>query len=353
MESPSRRREADHSNARRSEEDHHSESVLQAGTHLLHAVSIQIYSPRAQILTFPSIDVMGATTTASTHADLPLACSMAMKYWEIEASVFQLVATTCIPCPDVLFRVLILVNYLRTVAHKPNLRVRRQAGTKMAIEKVMSFSPTEYAGRMQYFSGWSTSGKEVAFSPEHSSPQTVLSSSSSSPSSGGQSSTGSSPATESSRRSDGDLWLSVGVTYRASTLLYTLRTLVFDSDDQISLLLPDRVHVDVDTLRQETFEILYSALVPVFADPISMHQIGKLIMWPLFILGMETHFTNIRLRSFVTNGFVTLSQTLGTLGPMGVVDELETKWRIDAQRETEGPVKWDDYFQGREDFIVF
>lgn len=294
---------------------------------------------------------MGATTTASTHPDMALSSNMAMKYWEIEASIFQLVATTCIPCPDALFRVIILVNYLRTVIHKPNLQVRRQSGTKMAIEKITSFSPTEYATRMQYFGGWATSGKEVAFKPEHASPQTILSSSSSS--SGGQSSTGSSPATDSSRRSDGDLWLSVGVTYRASTLLYTLRTLVFDSEDEPSLLLPETVHVNVDTLRQETFEILYSALVPVFADPVSMHQIGKLIMWPLFILGMETHYANTHLRSFVTSGFSALSQVLGTLGPIGVVNELEIKWKIDSARGPEGQVKWDDYFQGREDFIVF
>lgn len=296
---------------------------------------------------------MGATTTPSAHADMPLACNMAMKYWEVEASVFQLVATTCIPCPDVLFRVLILVNYLRTVAHKSNLRVRRQSGTKMAIEKVMSFSPTEYAARMQYFNGWSTSGKEVGFSPSpgNNSPETINSSSSSS--GGFQSSAGSSPATDSSRRSDGDLWLSIGITYRASTLLYTLRTLVFDSDDDKSQLLPEKVQVSVDNLRHETFEILYGSLVPVFADPVSMHQIGKLIMWPLFILGMETDHTDLRLRNFVTEGFFMLSQALGTMGPIGVINELEVKWKIDAERGPGHRVRWDDYFQGREDFIVF
>ncbi|KAH8198004.1 hypothetical protein TruAng_007829 [Truncatella angustata] len=299
---------------------------------------------------FMLIDVMGATTTPSSHADMPLACNMAMKYWEVEPSVFQLIATTCIPCPDVLFRVLILVNYLRTVTFKENLRVRRQSGTKMAIEKVMSFSPAEYSARMQQFKGWSLSGKEVGFDTSHESPQTV---SSSSPSLDKQSSADSSPATHSSPRSDGDLWLSVGVTYRASTLLYTFHTLVFDCEDDASMLLPDNIQINVVDLRQETFEILYSAMVPVFADPVSLHQIGKLIMWPLFILGMETDYRNVHVRSFVTSSFLTLSHVLGIMSPIGIINELETKWRIDDEQGPGAHVKWDDYLQGREDFIVF
>ncbi|KAK9425551.1 putative Fungal-specific transcription factor domain-containing protein [Seiridium unicorne] len=299
---------------------------------------------------FMLIDVIGSTTTSSTHSDMPVACQMAMHYWEIEPGVLQYVATTCIPVPDVLFRVISLVNYLRSIENRSELAGRRKAGTKMAIEKVLSFSPTEYSSKMQYFNGWSTSGKEVGFSDGHTSPQTLSTSSSSSE---GQSSTASSPSTDQLQKSVGEMWLGIGVMYRASTLLYTLRTLVIDSEEDPSQFLPEKFNISVDALRQETFEILYGALTPVFSDPVTMHQIGKLIMWPLFILGMETHHMNTHLRDFVTNGFSALSQALGTLGPIGVVNELEVKWGIDAERAHNSRVKWDDYFQGREDFIVF
>ncbi|KAI1854013.1 hypothetical protein JX266_001154 [Neoarthrinium moseri] len=298
---------------------------------------------------FMLIDVMGSTTTASTHKDMAEATSMAMKYWEIETGVLQFMATTCMPCPDALFRVIILVNYLRTIAHRPGLAARRRNGTKMAIEKVLSFSPTDYAAHMQYFNGWATNGKEVGFSPVNGPPRTVSSSSSGS----SHPSEASSPSTDSSRGGEADFWLSIGVMYRASTLLYVLRTLVFDSDDEPSDLLPANLLPNVDSLRLETFQVLYGALAPVFADPVSMHQIGKLIMWPLFILGMETDHTNVNLREFVTNGFAVLSHAMGTLGPLGAIEELGTKWKIDAESGPQTRVTWDDYFQGRADYIVF
>ncbi|KAH8681047.1 fungal-specific transcription factor domain-containing protein [Xylariales sp. PMI_506] len=292
---------------------------------------------------FMLIDVMSATTTASTHKDMAVATTMAVRYWEIEPGVLQFMATTCMPCPDDLFRVLVLVNYLRTIMGKPAMHRKWKTGTKMAFEKVMIFSPTDYASKMQYFNGWSTNGKEVGFSPVHS------------PSADSPTSSASSPSTDTSRSSsDRDLWLSLGSMYRASTLLYALQTLVMDSGEHPAELMPEGMHIDLNELRAETVQALYNALAPVFSDPISMHHIGKLIMWPLFILGMETSHANTKLRDFVTNSFAILSQELGSLGPLGAIDALGVKWKIDAEAAPNGTrVTWDDYFQGREDYIVF
>lgn len=268
---------------------------------------------------------------------MPVATAMALKYWEIEPHVLQFIATTCMPCPDVLFQVLILVNYLRTTTHRPSLRDKRQFGTREAIEKVLSFSPAEYATKMQYFKGWSTNGKELVF--DHGTP--------------GPASPPTTPPSDTSYGSGSGLWLSLAVMYRASILLYLLRTLVIDSEDDERELLPQNSSLNVDTLRQETFGVLYETIAPVFAHPVTMHQVGKLIMWPLFILGMETDHTNRKLRDFVTSGFVKLSHALCTLGPLGVVEELEVKWRIDEESTIGARPTWDDYFEGREDFIVF
>ncbi|KAI0158557.1 fungal-specific transcription factor domain-containing protein [Pestalotiopsis sp. NC0098] len=308
---------------------------------------------------FMLIDVIGSTTTPSGHGDMPVACNMAMQYWDIEPGVLQYIATTCIPVPDVLFRVITLVNYLRTIAGRPSLCAKRRSGTRMAIQKVVDFSPGDYAAVMRDFDGWSTSGKEVSFGGGGGGGEAREQQ----PQQGGTSS--SSPATDSvPRRPTADLWLGLGVMYRAATLLYALRTLVVDSEDPPAQLLPETMSSDaasssasssVDSLRCTTFSALHAALVPVFADPVSMHQVGKLIMWPLFVLGMETEHRDAGRRRFVAEGFSSLSLALGTLGPVGVVNALEVKWRMDAERE-EGALpraRWDDYFQGREDFIVF
>lgn len=299
--------------------------------------------------------MIGSTTTPSGHGDMPVACNMAMQYWDIEPGVLQYIATTCIPVPDVLFRVITLVNYLRTIAGRPSLCAKRRSGTRMAIQKVVDFSPADYAAVMRDFDGWSTSGKEVSFGGGEAREQQSRQ--------GGTSS--SSPATDSApQRPNSDLWLGLGVMYRAATLLYALRTLVVDSEDPPAQLLPETMSSDdasssasssVASLRRTTFSALHAALVPVFADPVSMHQVGKLIMWPLFVLGMETEHRDAGRRRFVAEGFSSLSLALGTLGPVGVVNALEVKWRMDAERE-EGALpraRWDDYFQGREDFIVF
>lgn len=306
---------------------------------------------------FMLIDVIGSTTTPSGHGDMSKACNMAMQYYDIEPGVLQYVATTCIPVPDVLFRVITLVNYLRTIAGKPSLCAKRRSGTRMAIQKVVDFSPADYAAVMRDFDGWSTSGKEVSFGGGG---EATTAAREQLPRQGGTSSSTGSPP----QRPTADLWLGLGVMYRAATLLYALRTLVVDSEDPPAQLLPETLSSSdddasagalVDSLRHTTFSALHAALVPVFADPVSMHQVGKLIMWPLFMLGMETDHRDAGRRRFVVEGFSSLSLALGTLGPVGVVNALEVKWGMDAEREGGGlpRARWDDYFQGREDFIVF
>jgi hypothetical protein len=355
MESAPGRRKEDHPDARRAEEDNNREPLLQASIDIFHAVSnpsVLLHLGSQGLTVRFSIDVMGSTTTASTHKDMAVATAMAMKYWEIEPGVLQFMATTSIPCPDDLFQVIVLVNYLRTIAHNSSLQSKRQSGTRMAIAKVLAFSPSAYATRMQNFNGWATSGKEVRFSPISNSPATI-SISASSESQGSDTSSPSSQTDTYRTSMEADLWLSIGIMYRASVLLYTLRTLVVDSEVDAAQLLPENRKIDVKALRRQAVDSLSSSLSPVFSDPTSMHQIGKLVLWPLFVLGMETEHTNTAMKDFVTSGFAVLSQAMGTLGPLGAIDELRTKWKVDAERAPGWRVTWDDYFQGREDYIVF
>ncbi|KAK8051008.1 fungal-specific transcription factor domain-containing protein [Apiospora rasikravindrae] len=278
------------------------------------------------LIYFVMADVMGATTCSSKHPKMSVSSLMALKYWEIEPNILRLLAATPNPCPEEIFQSIILVNYLRTIARNEKLRKRRQSGTRMVLAKILRFSPTEYAARMHNFTGWKTNGKDVGFanSPDESQPLP-------SGSQGG----------------------AVAAVYRAAALIYGLRTLVVDAeDDDTTLLLPDEA-ANVAALREEACQTLADTLTPVFSDQDTMYRIGKLVMWPLFILGMEVHHRDLARRKFFVDGFAMLSRTMGVLGPVGAIDELTHKWALDSERAEGSRVAWDDYFEGRPDYIVF
>lgn len=290
---------------------------------------------------------MGATTCSSKHEKMSVATLMALKYWEIEPNILRLLAATPNPCPEEIFQSIILINYLRTIARNDKLRKRRQSGTRMVLAKILRFSPIEYAARMHNFTGWKTNGKDVGFassSPEESPGPQASGTSRSSPASA-----------ESSPRSisDQDLWLSVAAVYHAAALLYGLRTLVVDAEESDTALLLPETTTDIVALREEACRTLTDTLTPVFSDEDAMYRIGKLVMWPLFILGTEVHYRDLARRRFFVDGFTMLSRTMGILGPVGAIDELTHKWAVDSENPEGARVTWDDYFEGRPDYIVF
>ncbi|KAK8106466.1 Zn(2)-C6 fungal-type DNA-binding domain protein [Apiospora kogelbergensis] len=302
------------------------------------------------LIYFIMADVMGATTCSSKHKNMPVATLMALKYWEIEPNVLRLLAATPNPCPEEIFQSIILINYLRTIARDERSRKRRRSGTRMVLAKIIRFSPAEYAARMHNFTGWNTSGKDVGFAKCSPSTDPGSQRSDSSPESA-------SSAESPKSISDQDLWFSVATVYRAASLIYGLRTLVVDADDDATLLLPPQEEGapanDVAALREDARKALTDTLTPVFSDQDTMYRIGKLVMWPLFILGMEVHHQDTAQRRFFVDGFSMLSQTMGVLGPVGAIDELCHKWALEAERPQGDQVAWDDYFEGRPDYIVF
>ncbi|KAK7981539.1 hypothetical protein PG988_003777 [Apiospora saccharicola] len=213
---------------------------------------------------FIMADVMGATTCSSRHEKMSVATLMAMKYWEMEPNILRLLAAT--PNP-----------YL-------------PSGTRMVLAKILRFSPTEYAARMHNFTGWKPNGKDVGFassSPDE--PRPLPTAPNSQPSSRSSEPSPASADSFPSRISDQDLWFSVAAVYHAATLIYGLRTLVVDAQEtDKTLLLPEgKTAADVAALREEACRTLTDILTPVFSDHTTMYRIGKLVMWPLFILGTE------------------------------------------------------------------
>lgn len=277
---------------------------------------------------------------------------MALRYWEIETGIFQSILAVSAPCPEELFQSLILVNYLRFISSKPKLTSKRHAGTRMVFEKVRSFNPAEWATRMKGFRGWKRSGDGVEFDVPLGEVQSPIQQRTRSNVQSGPSSPMNEVPTvaRSSGTPGSSFWLSIGVIYRAAILLYTMRTLILDLPESKEFLHEERP-LDFEELRLEARQDLATSLGPLFLSTNSARRIGKLVFFPIFICGMEADPDDSELQEFVTRGLYMLGQTMGTFGPVSAVDELRRKWAADAAAPAGSRMTWDDYFQGRPDFI--
>ncbi|KAI0125416.1 fungal-specific transcription factor domain-containing protein [Xylariales sp. AK1849] len=322
---------------------------------------------------FVVIDIMAATTAPSTHENMYEATTMALHYWKAAPGIFQSNLAISAPCPEELFQTLILVNYLRAVSGKPDLMKRRHAGTRMVLEKLRSFSAPQWAIRMRGFMGWKSTGDGVDFDdntrkqssgssvPEVSQIHTPISSKSSPKASPPNATMSTGQVTNAS---DTDLWLNIGIIYRAAILLYAIRTLILDLPDDKDYLFEEEeedspgvenaAHFDIPTLRLETRHILSDSLKPIFSNAASAHQLGKLVYLPMFVCGMEADEKEVQ--DFVAAGLEMVGRACGTLGPISAADELRGYWTAcaEAAQEADGEaahVTWDGYFTGRPDFI--
>ncbi|KAK8110628.1 uncharacterized protein PG998_007085 [Apiospora kogelbergensis] len=316
---------------------------------------------------FVAIDVMAATTTPSTHPQAANATSMALHHWEADPAIFQFNLAISCPCPEELFQALILINYLRYTTIRPELTAKRQKGTCMVLGKLKAFSVTAWASRMKKFRGWKSSGNGVDFDDDGWTRRK-------SPAFGFEDDTADEMMKDEESPSEvpkEDLWLNVAIIYRSAILLYALRTLVVDvqqqshqdtedkredkvkeEEEDLSYLYGEFPGINVETLRLETRQTLIDTLTPIFADVTWAHNVAKLIFFPMFVAGMETGPHEHDLQAFVAGGLEHVGRTYGTLGPIAAAEELREKWAVDAAAPLgTPPITWDRWFQRRPEFI--
>ncbi|KAK8017720.1 hypothetical protein PG993_014046 [Apiospora rasikravindrae] len=319
---------------------------------------------------FVAIDVMAATTTPSTHPQAANATSMALHHWEADPAVFQFNLAISCPCPEELFQALILINYLRYTTVRPELKAKRQRGTCMVLGKLKAFSVSAWASRMKKFRGWKSSGNGVDFDDDGwTRRKSPAFGADSDPDDGMDEDDEEAP----SEVPKEDLWLNVAVIYQSAILLYALRTLIIDvqqqqrqdapegkeeeraeedeEEEDLSYLDREFPGIDVDALRLETRQTLIDTLTPIFADVTWAHNVAKLIFFPMFVCGMEAGPREHELQAFVAGGLEHVGRTYGTLGPIAAAEELREKWAADATAPGEVPITWDGWFQRRPEFI--
>ncbi|KAH6647138.1 fungal-specific transcription factor domain-containing protein [Truncatella angustata] len=311
---------------------------------------------------FVAIDVMSATTAPSSHRHMYAATTMALHYWEAAPGIFQSNYAISAPCPEELFQVLILVNYLRAISKKSNLTSRRHAGTWMVLNKVQAFNAPQWAMKMKSFRGWKPSGDGVEFDVT-----TSGSGRKTPPLSRGQQAPRTSPTTtkhstkiqmETNATPEPtalieDLWLNIAVVYRSAIVLYAIRTLILDlPEDKDFLYTEDTPYLNLEALRLEHSRALRECLTPIFSDATNAHQFGKLVYFPMFVCGMELDQAEEGFQNFVAHGLETVGTACGTLGPISAADELRGYWAASVKKKKNGGhVTWDEWFEGKPDFI--
>jgi hypothetical protein len=289
------------------------------------------------------------------------ATKMALHYKEVESDIFQWNLAISMPCPEELFQVLILVNYLRAISNKTNLIPLRQSGTRMVLAKLQSFSAPQWAMKMKGFKGWKSSGDGVDFDVVGSGRQEVSSPSTSSASqSQGATPTSSKPSPKLKRETSDtpepaaritDLWLNIGIAYRSAIFLYAVRTLITDlPEDKGFLDTEGTAHLDLEVGCRDSRQALAECLTPIFSDATNAHQFGKLVYFPMFVCGMELRSEDEDFQDFVAHGLETVGIACGTLGPISAADELRSYWAASAEKEGEH-ITWDEWFEGKPDFI--
>ncbi|KAK8031958.1 hypothetical protein PG990_001692 [Apiospora arundinis] len=315
---------------------------------------------------FVAIDVMAATTTPSTHPQAANAMSMALHHWEADPAIFQFNYAISCPCPEELFQALILINYLRYTVIRPELTTKRQKGTCMVLSKLKAFSVSAWASRMKKFRGWKSSGNGVDFDDDGRTRRK-------SPAFGSDDGMNDEMMQDEESPSEvpkADLWLNVAIIYRSAILLYALRVLIVDvqqqkhqdarddgdtkvkeEDEDLGYLYDEFPGIDVEALRVETRQTLIDTLTPIFADVTWAHNVAKLIFFPMFVAGMETGPHEHELQAFVAGGLEHVGRTYGTLGPIAAAEELREKWAADAATPSSSPITWDGWFQRRPEFI--
>ncbi|ETS74089.1 hypothetical protein PFICI_13955 [Pestalotiopsis fici W106-1] len=312
---------------------------------------------------FVAIDVIAATTAPSTHKHMYAATTMALQYYKVEEGIFQCNLAISMPCPEELFQTLILINYLRAITRRTDLTSRRHAGTRMVLEKLQGFSAPQWALKMKYFKGWKTSGDGVQFDDKEAlgvgaaSPSTTRSSSQdttpglSGPSPHPKRET---PDTPEPRTPITDLWLNVAIAYRSAILLYAVQTLITDIAEDKDFLHAADGGIQPDDLAAvclESRRALAECLIPIFADPTSAHDFGKLVYFPMFVCGMQLNVDDHSSQDWVTRGLETVGTACGTLGPISAAEELRGYWAASAKCNYGERVTWDKWFEGRPDFI--
>jgi hypothetical protein len=133
-------------------------------------------------------------------------------------------------------------------------------------------------------------------------------------------------------------WLALVSTFKMALLLYFMRTLVLDHESPPILPLGNGLSVDMNSIRSTTSNSLLTYLRQLLRPDSPRGDgrpwLGKFVFWPLFIAGMECHYSSSMTmavaRKFIADSLCQLSHHQGDLSMLDAASFLQYIWRIQS-----------------------
>ncbi|KAH8692963.1 fungal-specific transcription factor domain-containing protein [Talaromyces proteolyticus] len=273
-------------------------------------VAREQYLPSHALHLFMLVDIMSCVTKTSSALSSLVAPQMV--FLEYISHIHRDGVDVGFPCPNELLEAVVRINYLRSSI--ANIFDNQHSATDSQIlelfERIISFSPTN----------WVRDRKGKMVSPGFdlvNSPATNYN----------NFTAAESPWSDS---------LALVSTFKMAVLLYFMRTLIIDRDRPTSLSLGNGLSVDINSIRSTASDSLLTYLHQLLRpdSPRGGRWLGKFLFWPLFIAGMECHYSSSMsmavARKFIADSLCQLSQYQGDLSMLDAASFLQHIWRIQS-----------------------
>jgi hypothetical protein len=257
-----------------------------------------------------SVDIMSCVTTTSSALSSIVVSQMG--FLEYISHIHRDGLDIGFPCPNELLEAVVRINYLRASMAKvvDNQHSTTNSQVLKLFEQIISFSPPDWVRDRKV--SLVTPGSDLLNSPATNYNNCT--------------------ATE----HPWSHWLALISIFKMAVLLYFTRTLILDQDTPHILSLDNGLSVDIDSTRSTASDSLLKYLRQLLrpSSPRGGPWLGKFLFWPLFIAGMECHYSNSMpmavARKFIADSLCQLSHYQGDLSMLDAASFLQHIWRIQS-----------------------
>ena len=207
------------------------------------------------------------------------------------------------PCPNELLEVIIYINLIRSGAElASNKTLSASPRVERLLERIMSFSPVEWAWLCLVDAGFHSSKPDNNSNNVTSDPQV------------------------------NDL-VAVASAFQEAVLLFCLRTLVLDRD--ITSSLSDELSKRIHSIRCTASDSLLAHLRQLFSTAARQREpfMGKFASWPLFIAGMECQYSRSHSidqeRDFILESLYRISYMQADVSVLDIAPSLQRVWKME------------------------
>ncbi|EAW07098.1 Zn(II)2Cys6 transcription factor [Aspergillus clavatus NRRL 1] len=260
---------------------------------------------------FMLVDIMSSITIPSQS--LPPSTSSQLAYIEHLPTLYCDGLEQGFPCPSEMLAAIVHTNNLRWIIHHHSVEDSGPMDNAIQdlVTSIVTFAPITWAERAQGYYAKKLEARNNQ--PRPSSSLNLVS--------------------QSDEQTD---WIILASAFKAATLLYCLRALIFDhGKEQVVGGLISELHdgliTDAGSLAQESLTSLLGILHSIMMQ---LHDhgdwLGRFMFWPLFMAGMESACSSdgIADREFIVRSLQELCHRLGDMSVLDAAVFLQSAWSL-------------------------